>query len=103
MVGSVCNILYEVLLAEFTDPLRVLTESPCPKCQVLSPAAFGNFFKTLDYIATKAGAVVIPQNPEVNKITSVKPAVVHLLKPMTRLLRILMNSSVNVSKWMSTV
>ena len=26
-------------------------------------AAFGNFFKTLDYIAEKAGAVVIPQKP----------------------------------------
>ncbi|MEA5534987.1 transposase [Crocosphaera sp. XPORK-15E] len=26
-------------------------------------AAFGNFFKTLDYIAAKAGAVVIPQKP----------------------------------------
>jgi putative transposase len=26
-------------------------------------AAFGNFFKTLDYIARKAGAVVIPQKP----------------------------------------
>jgi putative transposase len=28
-----------------------------------SDAAFGNFFKTLDYIAAKAGAVVIPQKP----------------------------------------
>jgi len=28
-----------------------------------SDAAFGNFFKTLDYIAEKAGAVVIPQKP----------------------------------------
>ena len=28
-----------------------------------SDAAFGNFFKTLDYIASKAGAVVISQNP----------------------------------------
>lgn len=26
-------------------------------------ASFGNFFKTLDYIAAKAGAVVIPQKP----------------------------------------
>jgi putative transposase len=28
-----------------------------------SDAAFGHFFKTLDYIAAKAGAVVIPQKP----------------------------------------
>ncbi|WP_332956102.1 transposase [Microcoleus sp. AR_TQ3_B6] len=28
-----------------------------------SDAAFGNFFKTLDYIASKAGAVVISKNP----------------------------------------
>jgi hypothetical protein len=39
---------------------------------------------------------------EVNKITSVKPAVVNLLKPTPHLLRIAMNSSVNVSKCMST-
>ena len=58
--------------------VALLGETPRPHCFKFLPngqsaksglnkswldAAFGNFFKTLDYIAEKAGAVVIPQKP----------------------------------------
>ena len=58
--------------------VALLGETPRPHCLKFLPngqsaksglnkswldAAFGNFFKTLDYIAEKAGAVVIPQKP----------------------------------------